>query len=975
VKVKSGIPDVSAVGGLPRTEGEDDTPADGRSRLRGKIASFGPFRLHTNQRLLEKNGTPLKIGSRALDILITLLEHAPEVVSKRDLIRRVWGQLVVDEVSLRVHVTALRKRLGDGGPSVNYITNIPGRGYCFAGSVTWAEGEATPRKAPTAAPPLPREPLLMVGRDNVVRELTAQLRKLRFVSIVGAGGIGKTTIALTLAHRMLSEFQGAVHFFDLGAVEDPRLLASLLGSELGLVTVSDQPLPVILTFLREQRMLLVFDSCEHLIEAIAALAENIFRNAPQIHILVTSREALRAEGEQVHHLPPLECPPPGTESLTATQALGFPAVQLFVKQVANSGHAFELTDADAPIVADICRRLDGIALALELAASRVGVHGVQGTALLLDKQFRLLWRGRRTALPRHQTLSATLDWSYNLLSQTEQLVLRRLAVFVGGLSLEAALDVAAESLDPAELTEMLATLVDKSLVTSDSTTAMRYRLLDTTRAYAWQKLTESGEDLKILRRHCEHMIHALEQFGATIWAPPSPESIHFFLLNLSNLRAALEWSFSDQGDIGLGVKLTGASACLFFHVGRLSECAAWTERATGALDTLNEGTPLELELLACFSSSLMTTRGNVLTTHTALARALDVAERLKAAPMQLYLLHALYKWQARSGDFRGLRELTERIQTVTKQMADPLADAIAHGFSAFTCFYTGANHEVGRHARIALAAPVHSSKLNVASFGFVHRPKHLLAHNLWVLGYPHQAMVMAAEAIQEAADLNQPFTFCYVLNSGVVVALETGDWQRAEELIHRLSTIATKHQLLTYARASLGWQGHLAVLRGEPSRGVKFLRLALGDLHKDGYELYRPQLSGTLAEGLTETGERELAYSTICDACTWAETRSHILSFIDLLRVKGEILTLMSRQDASEGEACLLQSLQLARERGLLSYELRTGISLARLWADRALRDKALELLDPIFNRFSEGFQTRDLLAAANLLQQLRSRN
>ena len=340
--------------------------------MRGKIASFGPFRLHATERLLEKNGTALKIGSRALDILITLLEHAPEVVSNRDLIRRAWGQLVVDEVSLRVHVTALRKRLGDGDSSVSYITNIPGRGYCFTGEVTWAEARATPRKARTAAPQLPREPLLMVGRDNAIRELTALLKKQRFVSIVGAGGIGKTTIALTLAHRMLAEFEGAVHFLDLGAVEDPRLLASLLASQLGLVAVSDQPLPVILTHLREQRMLLVFDSCEHLIEAIAALAENIFRDAPQVHILVTSREALRAEGEQVHHLPPLECPPPDTESLTAAQALGFPAVQLFVKQVAHSGHAFELTDADAPIVAEICRRLDGIALALELAASRVG---------------------------------------------------------------------------------------------------------------------------------------------------------------------------------------------------------------------------------------------------------------------------------------------------------------------------------------------------------------------------------------------------------------------------------------------------------------------------------------------------------------------------------------------------------------------------------------------------------------------------
>jgi predicted ATPase/DNA-binding winged helix-turn-helix (wHTH) protein len=969
-----GTPNSSAVGSSARAQEEDDPPAVDPSVLRLKIASFGPFRLHATERLLEKNGTALKIGSRALDILITLLEHAPEVVSKRDLMRRVWGQLVVDEVSLRFHVAALRKRLGDGDSSVSYIANIPGRGYCFAEEVTWAEARATPGKAPTAAPQLPREPLLMVGRDPVVRELTAQLKKQRFVSIVGAGGIGKTTIALTLAHRMLSEFEGAVHFLDLGAVEDSRLLASLLASQLGLVAVSDQPLPVILAFLREQRLLLVFDSCEHLIEAIAALAENLFRDALRVHILVTSREALRAEGEQVHHLPPLECPP-YTDSLTATQALGYPAVQLFVKQVAHSGHAFELTDADAPIVAEICRRLDGIALALGLAASRVGAHGVQGTAALLDKQFGLLWRGRRTALPRHQTLSATLDWSYNLLSPTEQLVLRRLAVFVGGLSLDAALEVAGESLDPAELTETLATLVDKSLVTSDRTTAMRYRLLDTTRAYAWQKLTESGEDLKIVRRHCEHMLHALEQFEATIWAPPNPESIHSFILNLSNLRAALDWSFSDRGDTALGAKLTGASACLFFQASLLPECAARTERALEALDTLSKGTHLELELLACFASSIMVTKGNVPTTQTALLRALDIAERLEAAPMQLYLLYALYQWQTRNGDLRDLRELTGRIETVAKQIADPLADAIAHCLFAVTSFITGDCREVPRQAQIALAAPVHLSKINLVSFGHLLRIRPLLARSLWVLGYPEQASAMAVKAVQEADNPDQPFSLCYVLMSCVIVPLESGDWEKAEELIHRLSSIATKHHLFTYARASVGWQGRLAVSRGDLSRGIELLQTALAALHEDGYELYRPQLSVTLAEGLAKTGERELAYSTICEAVTWTETRGRILTFIDLLRAKGDILTSMSEQHTSEGEACLLQSLELARDRGLLSLELRAGISLARLWADRAQRDKALELLDPIFNRFSEGFHTRDLVAAASLLQQLRSRN
>jgi predicted ATPase len=968
---EDGIPNSSSVGGSPRAQ-EDDAPAAGPSALWGRIASFGPFRLHATGRLLEKNGTAVKIGSRALDILITLLEHAPEVVSRRDLIRRVWGKLVVDEVSLRFHVAALRKRLGDGDSPVSYITNIPGRGYCFAGAVSWSE--ATPGKARTTVSHLPREPLAMVGRDNALRELTTQLKKQRFVSIVGAGGIGKTTIALKLAYRMLAEFQDAVHFLDLGAVEDPRLLASLLASQLGLVAVSDQPLPVILMHLREHRLLLVFDSCEHLIDAVAAVAENIFRDAPQVHILVTSREALRAEGEQVHHLAPLECPP-YTESLTAAQALGFSAVQLFVKQVAYSGHAFELTDADAPIVAEICRRLDGIALALELAASRVGAHGVRGTASLLDKQFRLLWRGRRTALPRHQTLSATLDWSYNLLSETERLVLRRLAVFVGGFSLEAALDVAAESLGPADLTEALATLVEKSLLTADGTTAMRYRLLDTTRAYAWQKLTESGEDLKIVRRHCEQMIHALEQFGATIEARLSPESIDFFLQNLSNLRTALEWSFSDQGDTGLGAKLAGASACLFFQANLLSECAAWTECAIGALDTRSKGTRLELDLLACFAMSLGVPRGNIPTVHTTLVRALDIAERLNAAPMQLYILHALYACQGRSGDLRGLRELGDRVATVAKEIQDPLADAIAHTFFAITCFLTGNNREVRRHAHIALTAPVHVSKLNRAGFGHPYRLRPILACNLWVLGYPEQAMAAVEKAVEEAENLNHPDTLCYMLMGCAMVPLETGDWQRAEELILRLSTIATKHHLFIYARVSVGWQGRLAVSRGDLSQGVQLLQTALAALHEDGYELSRPQLSVALSEVLAKTGKRELAYSTICEAVTWAETRGHVLHLIDLLRVKGETLASMSKQDTSEGEVCLLESLQLARERGLLSLELRVGISLARLWADRAQRDKALELLDPIFDRFSEGFQTRDLVAAANLLQQLRSRN
>jgi predicted ATPase len=968
-------PNAYAQSRLPRSQEEDGMPADGPSAFRGTIASFGPFRLYATERVLEKNATALKIGSRALDILIMLLEHAPEVVGKRDLIRRVWGPLVVDDVSLRFHVAALRKQLADGDPALSYVKNIPGRGYCFAGAVRWTEAGPTPKAAQTTVSQLPRKPLLMVGRDNAVHELTTAVQKQRFVSIVGAGGIGKTTMALALAHRMLAEYNGAVYFLDLGAVEDSRLPASLLASQLGLMAISEQPLPVILTFLRERRALLVFDSCEHLIEPVATLTENIFRDAPHVHILVTSREALRAEGEQVHHLTPLACPP-HTESLTALHALAFPAVQLFVQQVARSGHEFALTDADAPLVSEICGRLDGIALAIELAASCVSVHGVRGTAALLDRQFRLHWRGRRTALPRHQTLGATLDWSYNLLSPTEQLVLRRVAVFVAGFSLDAALDVVAESLGPAELTETLAMLVDKSLVTADGTAQMRYRLLDTTRAYAWQKLTASGEDLKIIRRHCEHIILTLGRYGAAIWTIPSPESVAFFVLNLSNLRAALEWSFSADGDRRLGAKLAGASACLFFQAGLLPECAAWTERAIGALDTSSQGTHLELELLACFATSYMITRGNVPAAHTALLRALQLAECLKTPPtQQLYFLLALFKWQVRSGDFRNLKELSAQLESVAKRISDPAADAIAHAYIAATHYLTGAHREVRWHVQIALGAPIHLSKLNQASVWQVRGIESTLAGSLWLLGYPAQAVAMSEYVVQQAENLNQPDALCYILIPCVIIYIEAGHWERAEQLIHRLAAIATKHELLTYVRVSVGWQGALAASRGEVLRGIELLQTALAALHENGYELYRPYLSLMLAEALAKAGDRELAYRTICEAVSWAETRDRVLQLVELSRVKGDILISMSQTDVDEGEACLLQSLQLARDRGLLTLELRAGVSLARHWADRAQEDKALKLLDPIFNRFSEGFQMRDLVTAANLLKQLRSHN
>ncbi len=468
---------------MPEHARQNAWPGAPAAHAERSAVSFGPFRLFPDERLLEREGVPVHIGGRALDILIALAERAGEVVSKTDLFARVWPDVTVDEGSLRFHVTALRKALGDGQSGARYIVNAPGRGYAL---VTPLSRPATPDEPRAAPPPVPNVPRTlpvqlsrMIGRADTVQRLSDELALYRFVTLVGPGGIGKTTVAVTVGHARMTEFDGMVGFVDLGSLSDARLVASELASTLGLAVSTDDPVPNLIAFLRDKRMLLILDSCEHVIEALAPLAETIFKAAPQIHILATSRESLRVEGEHIHRLFPLECPPQ-TADLTASDVLAFPAAELFVERISASLGQFALSDSDAPVVAEICAKLDGIALALELAAGRVSAYGIQGIATLLNGRFALLWQGRRTAVPRHQTLSAALAWSYDLLPTTESTILRRLSVFVGPFTLDASLAIAAsDDIGAPDIIEAIASLVAKSLVAADnSNSRMRYRLLD-----------------------------------------------------------------------------------------------------------------------------------------------------------------------------------------------------------------------------------------------------------------------------------------------------------------------------------------------------------------------------------------------------------------------------------------------------------------------------------------------------------------
>jgi predicted ATPase/DNA-binding winged helix-turn-helix (wHTH) protein len=475
--------------------------------------AFGPFRLLSARRLLLHGDQPVRLGSRAFEILIALVERPGELVTKAELMARAWPSTFVEEGKLKVQVAGLRRALGDSRGSDRYLATIPGRGYRFVAPITVIDDSVPAPQATVEEAKLPAPVTHLIDRAEIIGAITADLPHRRCITIVGPGGIGKTTVALAVARGLIEAHGHGAALVDLAQVVDPRLVPSALADALGLEIASANPIANLVAALKGKPMLLVLDNCEHVIEAAAALAVEVLNAAPGVRILATSREPLRVESEQVHRLPPLDYPP-RSAGLTAAAALGFPAVQLFVERAAAILGEFELADEDAPIVAEICRKLDGVPLAIEFAAARLDAFGVRGLAAHLDDRLQLLTGGRRPALPRHHSLRANLDWGHDLLREPERVVLRRVAILAGDFTLGAAKAVAgsAGSAGP-EVVECVANLVTKSLIEADVDGAVpRYRLLETTQAYALEKLFESGEFEQVERRHAEYL-------RSLVWPP------------------------------------------------------------------------------------------------------------------------------------------------------------------------------------------------------------------------------------------------------------------------------------------------------------------------------------------------------------------------------------------------------------------------------------------------------------------------
>src|SRR5271163_3275424 len=438
----------------------------------GERLKFGEFEHAPVARTLWRRGEQVRLGSRALEILIALASRPGQIVSKDDLTQLVWRGAFVDETALRVGISAIRKALGSGGDQ--YIATVPGRGYCFVFDV-----ETTAAK-PAAAPPhherlkprrLPVQIARVVGRDEVIVALAAEATRHRLLSLVGPGGIGKTTVAVAAADRLRTAFD-AVTFVDLAPIENGTQMSAAAAAALGLnLRLQEDPVDEIAVAVEDRRVLIVLDNCEHLVDLAAAFVEALLSRAPCVTILVTSRERLRTADEWVHQLSPLNAPSEST-TLSAEEVRRYPAVEMFEERAAFALGGYQISDADAPYVAEICRRLDGVALAIELAAGRLAGLGMQGLANSVGDCFSILTHGRRTAVPRHQTLRATLDWSYRLLAPEDQAALRCLSVFNGSFALEDAACVMGPLVSFGEANDRLTSLLDKSLVVAKSEVRM-----------------------------------------------------------------------------------------------------------------------------------------------------------------------------------------------------------------------------------------------------------------------------------------------------------------------------------------------------------------------------------------------------------------------------------------------------------------------------------------------------------------------
>ncbi|MFZ4287506.1 ATP-binding protein [Variovorax sp. HJSM1_2] len=930
------------------------------------LLRFGPFELYPSRKLLLERDKPVRLGSRAFALLVALVTRSDEVLSHEELISIVWPTTIVEEANLRVHMSALRKALGDGQTDTRYIINEPGHGYRFVARVERDEVEESGALEGTwlhsAVHNLPSRLTRMLGRAGATADVIARLKDQRLLTIVGAGGMGKTTVALAIAEEVAESFYDGVRLIDLSPVQDGELLPTTAWSafDVGTLPFSEDPMKGLVNGLAEKRMLLVLDNCEHMVEAAVHFVETILKSAPAVHILATSREPLRAEGEFVYQLAALALPAEDLQN-DFCQVQHSPAVQLFVERAMANADSFSLTRHNMQTVVQVCRQLDGIPLAIELAASQVDSLGLSALANRIDDRFRLLTRGRRSALPRHRTLLALLDWSYELLTATERIVFRRLAVFCSSFSLESAIRIAAfHQIRPNDVIDSVLSLVSKSLIATDTSGEhIFYRYLFSTRSYATAKAQEFSEDSVVAGRHAAHFLDSVLELVASTTIAPFAVRVCALRRMSDDIRAAISWAASTTDSAAVGVRLAVAAIDASQRTGfSFDEYGRYLDQVLQQLERSDHPEP-ELELYGL--SALCAASGQTTSVRRSysdlVARTLQLSALPGPTDERIAALFGATVASFGAGRYQDAQRLLERLGQITVGEWHPVSVAVVDRLSVLVSHYLGEHDRAQELSKRVLAANFEGIQRRfIPEIPLQVSMRIVRARILWLRGYADQAESEAEEAIQHAyiGGVEHALAACQALGLAVLpIALWRGDTGRVTDYVAKLKEISTRVSLsywMSWAQsyeAVLMWgnrdEQHSA-LRWEPPENAKEL-----------------DHLGTFVEDFVTA--RTVSRATAGEALWCAP---------EILRVHG--VRLLRKDDAeanAEGEALLQSALKLASDQHAPAWELRIATSLADLWHKQGFSDDARALLTSTLERCAEGAETKDPLRAKAILQKI----
>ncbi|MHC8326705.1 ATP-binding protein [Pseudomonas sp. LB1P83] len=896
---------------------------------------FGPFALYTQQHLLLKNGETVQLGSRALLLLIALVTRAGELLKKNELLSLVWPTVIVEECNLRAQIVTLRRVLGDVKDN-SYIATVPGRGYRFVAAVTvqMEAQQAIPTldQAALERSALPRLQHSVIGRDLLVETLGEQLQQCRFVTITGPGGIGKTTVALTLAKSLAAHFPQGMAFLDVASVSGTQLVNGTVSSIMGISPMTRSSG----SSFDDNKRLLILDNCEHVLEESANAVETILRQAPKCCVLITSREPLHAEGEFVHDLAPLQVPSDDPD-LCSRQALTYSSIQLFIERVTAHDPDFVFRDIDVHAAAAVCRKLDGNALAIEIAAARVRAFGMTHLVELLDGSFRLQMIGRRTAQPRHRTLSAMLDWTYSRLSDDERAMLRQLSVFTGAFTLGAVKTVVA--INPGETQDsvsLLESLMNKSLLIAvASTSVKRYRLLQTTRLYASEKLAQYLEAPATAQRHAAYTLNAQRDAVKNLDSMSTDAWMAFYGPEVDSIRAALNWAYSLDGDQSLGVELTLMSVPLWLRLSLVDECHDWVNRGLQTGSHLDVIMPRQRMLLLTASASVMVlTHGAGQRIREAWKLVIEDARALGDTEHELRGLWGLWNDRCCSNQHREALDLATCYIQLSESSGSTDRRQLGKRMQAGPLFYMGDLLRAQQVIAESLSAAL-SPRTHIIDIHFDQRigACTIKAQIQLLQGHVGQALLTIDRTVEEARAASHPVSLWYVLClSAIPTSLLVDHRQRSHSFLKLLQNSVNGDDLYTWRLFARCFENILLIRDNNPEEGVPRLGEVLNQLHEVGdtplYSLIRCEY----AQGIAALGLSQQALNVLDETLLIGAARQERWFRPELLRVKAQLLI---KQDdptlLSLAHEILREAMAEAEVQGACFWTARITADLARL--------------------------------------------